>query len=79
MRSLAFKWVRIIYRCWKDGKPYDEEMYLQSLRRRGSLLGGVLELATGVGWKPATDFHATPVVSPRTPPSSEPRRRSDFR
>jgi len=47
--SLAFKWVRIIYRCWKDAKPYDEEIYLQSLRRRGSLLGEVLGLTTGVG------------------------------
>ena len=36
--SLAFKWVRIIYRCWKDGKSYDEEIYMQSLRWRGSLL-----------------------------------------
>jgi hypothetical protein len=56
VRSLAFKWVRIIYRCWKDGKPYDEEIYLQSLRRRGSLLGGVLGLATGVGWKSVAGF-----------------------
>ena len=23
VRSLAFKWLRIIYRCWKDSKPYD--------------------------------------------------------
>ena len=42
VRSLAFKWIRIIFRCWKDGKPYDEEIYLQSLRRRGSLLGAAL-------------------------------------
>jgi hypothetical protein len=50
------KWVRIIYRCWKDGKPYDEEIYLQSLRRRSSLLGGVLGLTTGVGWKSVAGF-----------------------
>jgi len=56
VRSLAFKWVRIIYRCWKDGKTYDEEIYLQSLRRRGSLLGGVLGLTTGVGWKSVAGF-----------------------
>ena|SRR5215813_1210168 len=30
-------------------------------------------------WKPAIDFHPTPVVSPKTSPSSEPRRRSDCR
>ncbi len=41
VRSLAFQWVRIIYRCWKDGKAYDEAIYMQSLRRRGSLLAGV--------------------------------------
>ncbi len=41
VRSLAFKWLRIIYRCWKDGKPYDEAIYMQSLRRWGSLLAGV--------------------------------------
>jgi len=56
VRSLAFKWVRIIYRCWKDGKPYDEEIYLQSLLRRGSLLGEVLGLTTGVGWKSIAGF-----------------------
>jgi len=49
VRALAFKWIRIIYRCWKDGKPYDEEIYMQSLRRRGSLLGGLLALATQGG------------------------------
>ena len=56
MRSLAFKWLRIIYRCWKDGKPYDEAIYMQSLRRRGSLLAGFLGQSTGVGWKSMAGF-----------------------
>lgn len=57
VRSLAFKWIRIIYRCWKDGKPYDEQIYLLSLRRRGSLLAGaVARLATGVGWETVAGF-----------------------
>jgi transposase len=38
LRALAFKWIRIIFRCWKDRKPYDEETYIQSLRRHGSPL-----------------------------------------
>ena len=38
MRSLAFKCIRVIYRCWKERTPYDEETYLASLRRRGSPL-----------------------------------------
>ena len=38
IRALAFKWIRIIFRCWKDGKPYDELEYLKALRRRNSPL-----------------------------------------
>ncbi|MBN2258315.1 MAG: IS110 family transposase [Anaerolineaceae bacterium] len=42
LRSLAYKWIRIIFRCWKDEKPYDEKLYLESLRRSGSPLLGKL-------------------------------------
>lgn len=38
VRALAFKWIRIIFRCWKDRVPYDESAYLEALRRRGSPL-----------------------------------------
>jgi transposase len=38
VRALAFKWIRILYRCWKDHTPYDEQLYLQALKRRGSPL-----------------------------------------
>ena len=36
VRALAFKWIRILYRCWKDHTPYDEARYLETLRRRHS-------------------------------------------
>jgi transposase len=29
VRALAFKWIRILYRCWKDRTPYDEAVYLK--------------------------------------------------
>jgi transposase len=32
VRSLAFKWIRILFRCWKNRQPYDENRYLQQLR-----------------------------------------------
>ena len=38
VRSLAFKWIRIVYRCWQTGVAYDESRYLKALERRGSLL-----------------------------------------
>ncbi|MCX6907985.1 MAG: IS110 family transposase [Verrucomicrobia bacterium] len=33
IRALAYKWIRIIFRCWKDGAHYDEQIYLASLER----------------------------------------------
>ena len=38
IRALAFKWQRIIYRCWKDRQKYDDNKYLAALRKRGSTL-----------------------------------------
>lgn len=38
VRALAFKWIRIIYRCWQTRTPYDEVKYLEGLRRKGSSL-----------------------------------------
>jgi transposase len=38
VRALAFKWMRILHRCWRDRQPYREEIYLASLSKRGSAL-----------------------------------------
>jgi transposase len=38
LRGLAFKWQRIIFRCWKTNQPYDEERYIRRLRATGSEL-----------------------------------------
>jgi transposase len=38
LRALAFKWIRIMYRCWQTRTPYDEARYLNALKRRGSPL-----------------------------------------
>lgn len=34
LRALAFKWVRILFRCWRDGTTYDESRYLKHLKTR---------------------------------------------
>src|SRR6266446_9099684 len=38
VRALAFKWIRLLFRCWQERTPYDESIYLQALHRRGSSL-----------------------------------------
>jgi transposase len=46
LRSLAYKWIRIMFRCWKDHKPYDDGIYIKSLAAHGAALA--LELSCTV-------------------------------
>ena len=41
-RALAFKWIRIIYRCWQSGEPYDEARYVSRLHATQSPLAAQL-------------------------------------
>jgi transposase len=38
VRSVAFKWIRILFACWKQRLPYDPQRYQLALQRRGSPL-----------------------------------------
>ena len=38
IRALAYKWIRILYRCWQNHELYNEESYIEALRRRNSPL-----------------------------------------
>ena len=38
IRALAYKWIRILFRCWQDHTPYDELRYLKSLQKSHSPL-----------------------------------------
>ncbi len=37
-RALAFKWMRIIYRCWQNREAYDDARYVKRLRATNSPL-----------------------------------------
>jgi hypothetical protein len=41
VRGLAFKWIRIVFRCWTDRAVYDESKYLAALAKRNSPLAAV--------------------------------------
>ena len=36
VRALAYKWIRIIFRCWQTRTLYDEARYVECLRKKGS-------------------------------------------
>lgn len=47
MRALAYKWIRILHRCWTNNEAYDEEKYIKALRRAGSpIVAGLIHNAT---------------------------------
>jgi transposase len=67
VRALAYKWQRILWRCWQNGTPYDEAHYLAALRKQGSHLIARMEAlqtqpkpaAKLAGTKPATAVKKT--------------------
>ena len=36
VRAVTFKWIRILFACWKRRIPYDPQRYFQALQTRGS-------------------------------------------
>jgi len=47
IRALAYKWIRILFRCWQEQTPYDEIRYLKSLQTsRSPLLQYIAEPAS---------------------------------
>jgi transposase len=40
VRALAFKWIRILFACWKHRTPYDDALYNQALLKNGSAFAG---------------------------------------
>ncbi len=37
IRALAYKWIRILFRCWQTRTPYDEARYMEALKKHGSI------------------------------------------
>lgn len=46
LRALAFKWIRILYRCWQTRTAYDEQKYLDRLQQTCSQVLNYLEQKT---------------------------------
>src|SRR5262245_47066277 len=36
--ALAYKWIRILFRCWQTRTPYNEQIYLKALKQKNSPL-----------------------------------------
>ena len=52
VRALAFKWIRILFRCWKEHTPYDEAVYLRALAKRQPRQSANFHPPSGQGKQP---------------------------
>jgi transposase len=43
VRALAYKWQRVIWRCWQDRRPYEAAKYEAALRKSGSPIVALLD------------------------------------
>jgi transposase len=60
IRALAYKWIRIFFRCWRDRVPYSDELYLKSLRNHAPKPEPT---AVEIGWKTCAGFSKLSIVS----------------
>lgn len=67
VRALAFKWIRIMFRCWKAGVPYQPEIFLAARQARRPAAGAVPSKVRP-GSAPATP--AIPDGYPFVPPAA---------
>lgn len=60
VRALAFKWIRIFFRCWRDRVPYSEELYLKALQNHAPK---PQPAPVEIGWKTCAGFSKLSAIS----------------
>jgi len=56
VRALAYKWIRVVFRCWKDGIPYTEAIHAETLQRRCPAPPSTQPPAVNLEWKNVAGF-----------------------
>ena len=56
VRALAFKWLRILFRCWQQHQPYQESRYLAAVQKRANPV--VITLKKSSGLTPVSELLA---------------------
>ena len=70
VRSVAFKWIRILFRCWRDRVPYSEQQYMEALRKHGAststpaaVVANSTSMLSGVQWESCGGFSKLAKIS----------------
>jgi transposase len=70
VRALAFKWIRILFRCWQSRQPYREEVFVAAQRRRATRPQAGPKRTPAV--VPAAAPAVLPVAAPAVVPAAAP-------
>jgi len=66
VRSLAYKWIRVFFRCWRDRVAYSDKLYEEALRTRAAKSKPVptdSKVAHTIEWKSCAGFSKVAKVS----------------
>ena len=64
IRALAYKWIRILYRCWKDRLPYVESCHVEAQKQRSrENTPAEPESAVELQWKKVAGFFKVAAVN----------------
>jgi transposase len=75
VRSLAYKWQRILFRCWKQATPYQESVYQDRLLQRASAVPAAAQtVAAAAGAAPTR--RSSPKPGRGAPPTKRDRQRT---
>ncbi len=68
VRALAFKWIRILFRCWKDRKPYQETLYTTALSKVTAPPAQAQKVKKQpplkIQWESCAGFHKPALIDP---------------
>ena len=64
VRSVAFKWIRIYFRCWRDRTPYCEETYLHARQKALSNARPTAESARKLKGNASPKLNTPPQLNP---------------
>jgi len=63
IRALGYKWLRILYRCWKNHTPYEESRYLESRQSRRAEEPKNSTAPVNITWKSCGSFSRPAAIS----------------
>jgi transposase len=61
VRALAFKWIRVLFACWRDRKPYDDRRHADNVALRSLAVSAPMRPNAAAAPQPSTSTGGNPL------------------